>query len=117
MADEDLLINKETPAPTRQTGLQTPMDLVNVSLFGVFKNSEKSDPASTDDEYVEQKFAVQVPRGEPDENIAQFVWSAKFLQQASLRAVGSAGEINFYPLDRFKRFTIKVGHVHGVALE
>jgi len=81
-------------------------------LFGVLKKDKPED----EEAYVEQKFAVQVPRGESDENISQFIWVTKFLPQMCLRAVGSAGEVNFYPLDRFSRFTIKVSSVVGVNL-
>jgi hypothetical protein len=119
MSDEDLLIGgkkEEAPAPQGSTGLQVPADLVKVSLFGVFKTSEKADPNSTEDEYVEQVFPITKPRNVPDEDVAQFVWSGKFLQQGALRAIGSGGEINFYPLDRFKRFVIRVGSVVGVTL-
>jgi hypothetical protein len=117
MPDEDLLIGQPKEPPAQgATGIQQPMDLVNVSVFGVFKDSEKKNPADPAEEYVEQKFATKVPRGEPDDNIAEFIWKLKFITQAALKAVGSAGEVNYYPLDRFKRFTIKVGHVHGVTL-
>jgi len=44
------------------------------------------------------------------------VWVTKVLQNACLRIVGSAGEINFFPLDRFKRFAFKVSSVVGVSL-
>jgi hypothetical protein len=117
MSDEDLLIGgkQEAPKPQGASGIQTPMDFVNVSVFGVFKDSEKSDPTNKEDEYVEQVFKTQRPRGLPDEDVAHFTWM-KFLQNAALRAVGSHGEINFYPLDRFKRFTITVGTVVGVTL-
>ena len=121
MSDEDLVIGKgelsqQTPQAQGQSGLSTPMDFVNVSVFGVFKDSEKDNPSSKDDEYVEQKFGVKVPRGERDEDVAQFVWRMHFLPQVCLRAIGTAGEVNFYPLDRFKRFTIRVSNVVGVSL-
>lgn len=118
MSDEDLLIGgkQEAPQPNGSTGLQVPTDFVKVSVWGVFKDSEKKDPTNAEDEYVEQIFPLAKPRNEPDENVAQFIWLSKFLPQASLRAVGSGGEINFYPLDRFKRFVIRVGTVVGVAL-
>lgn len=120
MSDEALLIGgKEAsaqPTPQGSTGIQTPTDMVKVSVFGVFKNSEKSDPNSTEEEYVEQVFPITKPRNTPDEDVAQFVWSQKFLSQAALRSLGSGGEINFYPLDRFKRFAIKVGVIVGVGL-
>jgi hypothetical protein len=118
MSDEDLLIGgkkEEPPQAQGASGISVPMDFVNVSFFGVFKDSEKRDPASKDDEYVEQVFKTQVPRHEPAENVAQFLW-LKLFQQAAIRTVGTAGEINFYPLDRFKRFTAKVGTVVGVTV-
>lgn len=115
MSEQDMLVGAQPPAQGA-AGIQTPMDKITVSLFGVFKDSEKADPTSSEDEYVEQRFPVAVPRHTPEEDIAQFVWTAKFLQQASLRTVGSGGEINFYPLDRFKRFTVKVGVITGVTL-
>lgn len=123
MSDEDLLIGGKQEAPalpngSGSTGIQVPMDIVNASVFGVFKtlgNSKNVDESGAE-EYVEQKFAIQIPRHEPAESVAQFIWTAKFLPQAALRAVGSGGEVNFYPLDMFKRFVIRVSPVVGVTL-
>jgi hypothetical protein len=118
MSDEDLLIGgkkEQSPQAQGSSGIQVPMDFVNVSFFGVFKDSERLNPDLGEDEYVEQVFKTQVPRHEPPENVAQFLW-LKLFQQAAIRTVGTAGEINFYPLDRFKRFTAKVGTVVGVTV-
>lgn len=115
MSDQDLVIGAQPPTQGA-AGIQVPTDKITVSVFGVFKDSEKKDPTSSEDEYVEQRFPVGVPRHTPEEDIAQFVWVTEFLQQACLRSVGSGGEINFYPLDRFKRFTMKVGVITGVTL-
>lgn len=127
MSDEDLVIggNKQAEAPPPQpngsSGIQVPTDLVNVSVFAVFKESTQNLPAAatneaTGEEYVEQVFRIAKPRGAADEDVAQFIWMGKIIQQATIRTVGSAGEINFYPLDRFKRFTIKIGSIVGVNL-
>jgi hypothetical protein len=118
MSDEALLIGQPPAAPTPQgaTGIQVPTDRVTVSVFGVFKDQiPNSETGALEDEYVEQKFPTQVPRGTPHDDICQFIW-LKFLQQACLRSAGSGGEINFYPLDRFKRFTMTVGVIVGVGL-
>ncbi|SRR6266550_3756522 len=119
MSDNDLLIGgaaQETKGPQGSSGIQVPTEAVHVSVFGVFKEQKLNhDTALYEDEYVEQKFPVNRPKHTPDEDVAQFVWM-KFLQQASLRTVGSGGEINFYPLDRFKRFSMTVGVVVGVTL-
>lgn len=116
MSDNDLLIGQE-PAKTAQgsSGIQVPTEAVHVSVFGVFKEQKLNDKAEYEDEYVEQKFPINRPKNTPDEDVAQFVWM-KLLQQASLKTIGSGGEINFYPLDRFKRFAMKVGVVVGVTL-
>jgi hypothetical protein len=118
MSDEDLLIGKNTPeqpTPQGSSGIQVPSDLVNVSVFAVFKE-QPADVSEKGEEYVEQVFSISKPRSASDEDVAQFIWMGKIIQQATIRTVGSGGEINFYPLDRFKRFTIKVGSVVGVTL-
>lgn len=119
MSDEALLIGgQEAPAPQGSTGIQVPKEFVNVSIFGVFKatGNTKNVDEKTGDEYVEQKLVpVGRPKGTPDEDVAQFVF-LKAMQQASLRIVGSAGEVNFYPLDMFKRFVVKISQVIGVTV-
>jgi len=59
MSDNDLLIGGDKEQPTAQgaSGIATPADFINVSVFGEFKDGG---------EHVEQKFAVKVPRGTPE---------------------------------------------------
>jgi hypothetical protein len=127
MSDEDLLINAKPgdrvdvsgdPAEAARahgaSGLQVPTDMVNVSVFATFKE-QPADVAEKGEEYVQQVFRINKPRGAADEDVSQFVWH-KVLQQATIRTVGSHGETNFYPLDRFKRFAITVSQIVGVNL-
>jgi hypothetical protein len=128
MADEDLLIGGQTQAPPQgSSGISVPSDIIKVEVFAVFKEEFKAvktvkkmgtftiDEPSPD-EYVVQEFTERSPRGIPPETVANFVWTQRVLQQAAIRTTGSAGEINYYPLDRFQRFTFKIGSVVGITL-
>lgn len=122
MSDEDLLIKQTVSeaeeaakAPQGRSGIQVPSDLRNVSLFGEVKDEARRDKTSSDPEYIEQVQAVQVPRNASPEDVASFIW-LKTVQTGALKAVGSAGEVNFYPLDQFKRFVVKLSPVVGVTL-
>ena len=119
MPDEALLIGQEQPAPQGSTGIQVPKEFVNASLFAVFKDSgnTKIKDEKSGDEYVEHKFTpVARPKGTSDEDVALFLWSQRILSTMVIRTIGSAGEINYYPLDRFKRFTFKISQVVGVTV-
>lgn len=123
MSDEDLLIgvNKDAQAAedavrgSGASGLSVPSDLVPVSFFGVLKKEFQSDPNSSEPEAIEYKQTVQIPRGTPAERIGDFVWM-NVRQLGALRTTGSAGEINYYPLDMFNRFAFKKSTVVGVTL-
>lgn len=112
MADEDLLIGGQGEQTSGaqgsgSSGLATPMEFVNVSVFGEFKDGSG---------HVEQPYSIQRPKGTSEEDTSLFIWKVKFLPQAALIATGSAGEVNFYPLDMFKRFAVKISTVIGVTV-
>lgn len=122
MSDEDLLIGgkgPETSGANGSSGIQVPKEFVNASLFAVFKDSgnTKNVDDKTGDEYVEQKLpSVGRPKGTMNEDVAHYLWNKEILSAGVVRTVGSAGEINYYPLDRFKRFTFQISQVVGVTV-
>lgn len=116
MSDEDLLLkgvvadaNSAIPAETSgangRSGIATPMDIITVSVFGVYP----------DDTAVEAPVKMQVPRHTPGVDVAARALG-QFIAQGGILMVGEAGEVNFYPLNVFKRLTAKVGIVAGVTL-
>jgi hypothetical protein len=117
MSDEALLIGGEPQTPPQgSTGISTPIDILKVKVFAVFKAEFKKDPTSTEEEYVVQEFTERGPSGVASETVAHFVWTQRILAQAAIKTVGSDGQNIFYPLDRFQRFPIEVSPVVGVQL-
>jgi hypothetical protein len=110
VSDADLIIGgdktaAEAEAFKQRSAIATPMEHVNISVFGVFP----------DETAIEQKFQMNKPRGTPDDQVALFVWD-QISKLGGLTTTGSAGEYNLYPLNVFKRITLKLGVVVGVTL-
>ena len=123
MSDEDLLIKQTVAeaeeaaqAPQGRSGIQVPSDFVPISFFGVLKEQATNNKGEYEDQYIEQKFTVQVPRNTPSEDVVKYIWRTQVLPTGVLTTTGLAGEVNLYPLELFKRFTAKPSAVVGVTL-